>query len=184
MGVLALIGADKTGSSDSNTIEFYDAHSDYTTAGSYDVEVVVSGGAITSAKIKLSTESTYRDATYSGNIVTGNSTFDANGDPTYPENSLQLSVDLSQDGTFTTSVMVKQGFAGAIEEALDNMLKVTTGSIQIDQKHVDNQIKALQDKIDREETLLTKREDRLVARFARLEKNLSLIQQQMNSLGF
>jgi len=184
MGVLALIGADKTGSSDSNTIEFYDAHSDYTTAGSYDVEVVVSGGAITSAKIKLSTESTYRDATYSGNIVTGNSTFDGNGDPTYAENSLQLSVDLSQDGTFTSTVMVKQGFAGAIEEALDNMLKVTTGSIQIDQKHVDNQIQALQDKIDREETLLTKREDRLIGRFARLEKNLSLIQQQMSAFSF
>ncbi|MHC4105235.1 MAG: flagellar filament capping protein FliD, partial [Planctomycetota bacterium] len=149
MSVLALIGADKTGSSDSNTIEFYDASSDYTTAGSYDVEVVVSGGAITSAKIKLSTESTYRNATYSSNIVTGNSTFDNNGNPTYPENSLQLSVDLSQDGTFTSTVMVKQGFAGAIEEALDNMLKITTGSIQIDQKHVDNQIKALQDKIDR-----------------------------------
>ncbi|GAI91929.1 unnamed protein product, partial [marine sediment metagenome] len=32
MGVLAIIGADKTGSSDSNTIEFYGAHSNYTTA--------------------------------------------------------------------------------------------------------------------------------------------------------
>ena len=183
MGVLALIGADKSGSSDSNTIEFYDAHSEYTTAGSYDVEVVVSGGAITSAKIKLSNESTYRNATYSGNIVTGISTFDDNGDPTYPENALQLSVDLSQDGTFTATVRVKQGFAGSIEDALDKMLKITTGSIQIDQKHVDDQIEALQDKIDREEERLTKREERLVNQFARLEKNLALIQQQMSSLG-
>jgi len=103
MGVLAIIGADKTGSSDSNTIEFYGAHSNYTTAGSYDVEVVISGGAITSAKIKLSTESTYRDATYSGNIVTGDSTFDDDGNPMYPENALQFSVDLSQDDTFTAS---------------------------------------------------------------------------------
>ena len=183
MSVLAIIGADKTGSSDSNTIEFYGASSDYTTAGSYDVEVIVSSGAITSAKIKLSTESTYRNATYSGNIVTGISTFDNNGDPTHPENALQLSVDLSQNGTFTASVRVKQGFAGAIENALDKMLKITTGSIQIDQKHVDNQIEALQDKIDREENLLTKREERLIARFSRLEKNLALIQQQMSSLG-
>jgi flagellar capping protein FliD len=183
LGVLALIGADKTGSSDSNTIEFYDAHSNYTTAGSYDVEVVIGGGAITSAKIKLSTESTYRTATFSGNIVTGDSTFDDNGDPTYPENSLQLSVDLTTDGTFTATVRVKQGFAGAIEDALDKMLKVTTGSIQIDQKHVDNQIEALQDKIEREEDLLTKREERLIARFSRLEKNLALIQRQMSLLG-
>ncbi len=184
MSVLAIIGADKTGSSDSNTIEFYGAHSDYTTAGSYDVEVVVSGGAITSAKIKLSTESTYRDATYSGNIVTGDSTFDDNGDPMYPENALQLSVDLSQDGTFTATVRVKQGFTGAIEDALDKMLKVTTGSIQIDQKHVDNQIEYLQDKIEDEEYRLTKREERLIAQFSRLEKNLALIQQQMSALGF
>ncbi|MFH1884850.1 MAG: flagellar filament capping protein FliD [Planctomycetota bacterium] len=184
MSVLAIIGADKTGSSDSNTIKFYGAHSDYTTAGSYDVEVVVSGGAITSAKIKLSTESTYRDATYSGNIITGNSTFDDNGNPIYPENALQLSVDLSQDGTFTATVRVKQGFTGTIEDALDNMLKVTTGSIQIDQKHVDKQIEYLQEKIENEEYRLTKREERLIARFARLERNIALIQQQMGALGF
>ncbi len=183
LGVLALIGADKTGSSDSNTIEFYDAHSDYTRAGSYDVEVQITGGAITSAKIKLSTESTYRNATYSGNIVTGDSTFDDNGAPVNPENSLQLSIDLSQNGTFNSTVRVKRGFTGAIEDALDNMLKVTTGSIQIDQKHADKQIEALQDKIDREEDLLTKREERLIARFSRLERNLALIQQQMSALG-
>ncbi|MHC4555825.1 MAG: flagellar filament capping protein FliD [Planctomycetota bacterium] len=184
MGVLAIIGADKTGSSDSNTIEYYNASSNYTTAGSYDVEVVVSGGAITSARIKLSTESTWRDATYSGNIVTGDSTFDDNGDPVYPENSLQLSIDLSQDNTFTATVRVKQGFTGAIEDALDRMLKATTGSIQIDQEHVGDQIEYIQEKIELEEYRLTKREDRLIARFARLEKTLALMQNQMSALGF
>jgi flagellar hook-associated protein 2 len=189
MSVLALIGADKTGSSDSNTIEFYDAHSDYTTAGSYRVKVTYDGsGNIDTASIKLSSEndSQYRAATISGNIITGDSTFDTNSDPVYPEHSLQLTAPTTgtPSSTIYATVMVKQGFAGAIEEALDNMLKVTTGSIQIDQKHVDNQIKALQDKIDREEVLLTKREDRLVGRFSRLEKNLALIQQQMSSFGF
>ncbi len=182
--VLFVIGANKTGSSDSNTIEFYGASTNYTTAGTYDVEVVVSGGAITSARIKLSTESTYRDATYSGNIVTGNSSFDENGDAVYPENGLQLSVDLSQDGTFTAAVRVKQGFAGAIEDALDRMLKLTTGSIQIDQEHTGDAIKELQKKIELEEERLTKREERLIARFARLERTLALIQQQMSALGF
>ena len=41
MGVLAIIGADKTGRSNSNTIEFYGASNNYSTTGSYDVEVVV-----------------------------------------------------------------------------------------------------------------------------------------------
>ena len=184
MGVLAIIGADKTGSSDSNTIEFYDASSKYTTAGNYDVEVDVTGGAITSAKIKLSTESTWQDATYSGNIVTGDSTFDDNGDPMYPENALQLSIDLSQDGTFTATVRVKQGFTGAIEDALDNMLKVTTGSIQIDQEHVDDQIEEIKEKIELEEYRLKIREERMIARFARLERTLALLQNQMAALGF
>jgi flagellar capping protein FliD len=188
MGVLALIGADKTGSSDSNNIEFYDAHSDYTTAGSYRIKVTYdASGNIDTASIKLSSEndSQYRAATISDNIITGDSTFDDNSDPVYPENSLQLTAPTTgtPSSTIYATVRVKQGFAGAIEEALDNMLKITTGSIQIDQKHVDNQIEALQDKIDREEVLLIKREDRLVARFSRLEKNLALIQQQMSGLG-
>jgi len=184
MGVLALIGADKTGSSDSNTIEFYSASSNYTTAGSYDVEVIVSGGAITSARIKLSTESTYRDATFTGNIVAGNSSFDDNGDPVYPENSLQLSVDLSQNGTFTATVNVKQGFAGAVEDTLGRILKATTGSIQIDQERVEDMIDNLQQKIESEEYRLSKRETLLIARFARLESTLALLQQQMYALGF
>jgi len=184
MAVLAIIGADKTGSSDSNTIGFYGASSNYTTAGNYDVEVTVSAGAITSARIKLASESTYRDATFGANIVTGNSTFDSNGDPVYPENALQLSIDLGQDGTFTATVRVKQGFAGAIEDALDRMLKATTGSIQIGQKHLDDEIKLLQDRIDSEQDRLTRAEARLVARFARLEKTLALIQSQLGALGF
>jgi flagellar capping protein FliD len=183
MGTLAVIGADKTGSSNSNTIEFYDANSNYTTAGNYDVEVTVSGGTITRARIKLSTESNWRDATYNGNVVTGESTFDDNGDPIHPENGLQLSIDLSQDGTFNATVRVKQGFAGAIEDVLDKMLKATTGSIQIDQKYVDDQIQNIQNKIDSEEDRLSAQEQRLIARFARLEKTLALLQNQMAALG-
>jgi flagellar hook-associated protein 2 len=184
MGVLAVIGADKTGSSDSNTIKFYQASSGYTTAGTYNIEVTVAGGVITSARIKTAAESTWRDATSSGNVVTGDSTFDDDGEPVYAENGLQLSVDLSQNGTFTATVRVKQGFAGAIEDALDDMLKATTGSVQIDQEHVDDQIEDLQEKIEFEEYRLTLKEQRLIARFARLERTLALIQNQMAALGF
>jgi flagellar hook-associated protein 2 len=185
MCVLDIIGSNKNGSSNSNTIKFYGASSDYTTAGSYNVEVTVNGaGEITSAKIKLSTESTYRDATYSGNIVTGNSSFDDNGDPVYPENGLQLSIDLSQEGTFTATVWVKQGFAGELEDALDRMLKSTTGSLQIDQEYIDDTIENLQEKIELEEYRLTQKEARLVNRYAQLERTLALLQNQMAALGF
>jgi len=122
--------------------------------------------------------------TITDNIITGNSTFDDNGDPVYSENSLQLSVDLSVDGTYTATVRVKQGFTGAIEDALDRMLKVTTGTIEIDQEHVGDIIEQIQEKIEDEEDRLTKREVRLVARFAHLEKTLALLQNQMAALGF
>ena len=184
LGVLAIIGADKTGSSDSNTIEFYDASSTYTTAGTYHVEVIVAGGAIINAKIRLSTESAYRNATFSGNIVTGDSTFDDNGDPVYPENGLQLNVDTSQDDTFTATVRVKQGFTGAIEDTLDNMLKTTTGSIQIDQERVKDTIENIQENIELEERRLANKEERLIAKYTRLEKNLTYLQNQMSTLTF
>jgi flagellar capping protein FliD len=187
MGVLAVIGAAKTGSSDSNTIRFYGASDTYTTAGTYNVEVTVNGRAITSARIKMSTDSTWRDATFSGNVITGISSFDSGGDPVYPENGLQLSVDLSQDSPpgepFSATIRVKQGFAGAMQDALDKILKVSTGSIDIDQKHMDDTIQELQDRIDEEQTRLDQKQEQLVAKFARMEKTLALLQMQMSALG-
>ena len=182
-GTLAIIGAAKTGTSDSNTIEFYGASDKYTTAGTYGVEVTVAGGAITGARMKLSTEATYRDATISGNIITGISTFSEQGDPENPEHGLQLSVDLSQNGTFTAAVNVKQGFAGAMVDSLDRMLRASSGSLQLDQEQIEDQIERLQDQMDREERRLTRIQDRLVAKFARLEKTLAMLQNQMSALG-
>jgi flagellar capping protein FliD len=183
LGALAVIGADKTGSSDSNTVEFYGASGNYTTASTYNVEVTVAGGVITSARIKLSTEATYRSATVKGNIVTGDSTFDSDGRPVNPENGLQLSVDLGQNGTFTATVRVKQGFAGAMADALDRILRTTTGTLQLDEDQANDQIERLQDRIDMEQQRLADREASLVAKFARLEKTLALLQNQMSALG-
>ncbi|MCX5634562.1 MAG: flagellar filament capping protein FliD, partial [Planctomycetota bacterium] len=183
MGTLAVIGAAKTGSSTSNAVKFYGASSKYTTAGEYNVEVTVAGGVITSARIKQSNESAWRTATFSGNIVTGNNAFNSSGEPVYAENGMQLSVDLTANGTFTSTVRVKQGFTGAIEDALGKMLKTTTGSIQIDQASAEDNIKGLQDKIDAEQGRLTKKQEQLTAQYARLEKTLALIQGQMSALG-
>jgi len=189
LGVLGLIGADKSGSSDSNDIEFYGAHSDYTTAGDYTVKVEYdASGDIYKAWIKLSTEgdSRYREATISGNVITGDDTFNDNGDPAYPENNLQVTAPTTgtPSSTIYATVRVKQGFTGAIEDALDRMLKATTGTIKIDQEHVNVVIKGMQARIQDEEYRLTLKEARLVARFARLEKALALIQRQMGLLGF
>jgi flagellar capping protein FliD len=183
MGTLALIGADKTGSSNSNTVKFYGASSNYTTAGSYDVQVVITNGAIESAQIKMAGESTYRAMTVNGNIITGNSTFDSNNKPVYSENGLQLSVDLSQSGPINATVRVKQGFAGALEDSLTNMLATTTGSIKLDEQESTDMINQLQDKIDQEQTRLDQKQAALTAKYARLESTLTLLQQQLKTLG-
>mgnify|MGYP001416557364 CR=1 FL=1 len=183
LAVLALIGADKSGSSNSNTIEFYSASSENTTAGTYDVEVTVSGGTITSARIKLKSETTWRDASFSENIVMGNSIFNEYNTAVYPESGLALTVDLSKDGTHTATVRVKQGFTGAMEDVLDGILKTTNGMLTLDQDQVQTQIDRLQDQIDREEERLEGVEERLMSKYARLEKVLTLLQNQTAALG-
>jgi len=183
LAVLDVIGADKSGSSTSDTIEFYGASSDYTTAGEYSVQVTVSGRVITSAQIKLSDESTYRDMIITGNVITGISTFDTNGDPDYAENGLQLSVDLGTNGVFAATVRVKQGFTGKIEDEIDRMLRLTSGSLILDQQQVADEIEYLDEKIELEEYRLTRREEYLVRRFAYLEKTLALLQNQWAAAG-
>ncbi len=188
MAVLELLGAAKSGDTvEGAAIEFYSASDKYTTAGEYDIEVTIIfvpdvGNVIESAKIKLSTESTYRDATWSGNLITGDSTFDDNGKPLYPENALQLSVDLSSTGPFTGSIRVKQGMVGALEDFLDEILK-TNGRIDIAEDILDDKIKQMENTIEREESRLEDVEARLIAKFARLEKTLSLLQQQFGAIG-
>jgi flagellar hook-associated protein 2 len=182
-GVLALLGADKTGTSDDNRIAFYGASSDHTAAGTYNVEVTIAGGVVTSARIKRADETEYRDAAIQGNVVIGDTTFDDKGNPLYPENGLQLRIDPSQDGTLTATVRVQQGFAGALEDTLDRMLDETTGSLPRDRKHIDDQIQRLQEQITREQDRLTRKQAALVAKFARLEQTLALLQNQMDALG-
>ena len=182
-GLLDLIGADKSGSSTNDTIQFYNASSSYTAGGTYDVEVTVSGGAITSARIKADYESTYRNATIAGNIITGDNAFSQSGEPLYPENGLQLSVDVSQDGVFTATVRVKQGFAGALDDALNRILKSSTGLLTLDQESVDTRIENLEDDIENEEERLSRREERLMLKYARLERMLTLMRNQTAALG-
>jgi flagellar hook-associated protein 2 len=181
--VFNLIGADKSGASDSGYIKFYGASSRYTLAGTYDVQATVSGSAITAAKIKLTSETLWRDATWSGNVITGVTTYDTNGNPVHPENGLQLSMDLTQTGTFTAKVRVKQGFTGALYSTIDSTLKSTTGGLKIDEKYMQERITEMQKRMDSETRRLAVTEQRLRDKFSRMEKTLSLLQQQFGALS-
>lgn len=189
LGVLELLGATKSGNTDSTVVQFYGASDEYTTAGTYNVKVVVSGGQITSAQIKLASESTYRNATSWGtNVINFDSTFDEDtGKPVYPENSLQLSVVLSNDGTYGTDgdpivVQVKQGMAGALEDILNTEIKVG-GNLEITSDILDDKILAIERRIKAEQDRLEKEEDRLIEKFARLERTMTMLQQQMGAVS-
>lgn len=193
MDVLELLGATKSGNSSSTIIQFYAASDKYTTAGTYHVKVKVEYNAeleqnvITEAWIKLSTESTYRNAPRSGNLITGDSTFDDDGGPLYPENTLQLTVDLSNTGTYGTDenpivVRVKQGVAGALEDLLEEILEAN-GRLDISEDIVEDRITNIESTIEREEERLELIETRLIQKFARLEKTLAMLQQQMGAVS-
>ena len=184
MDVVYLLGAIGIGDSDSNTIGFYGCSEEHTTGGTYDVDITVSGGTVTRAMIKLSSESTWRNAIWSGNgsLITGDSTFDDSGDPLYPENSLQLTVDLSVDGDFTATVRVKQGIAGALEDVLEEVVEAD-GRLDTGVEFVEDRIKQVQSRIEDEEARLEDIEARLIAKFARLESTLTMLQRQMSAVS-
>jgi len=189
MTALELIGVTATGHSDSAVIEFYAANDKYTTAGTYDVEVVVEeiegSNFITDAKIKLSSESTWRDATIDNvnSLIIGDSTFDDSGTgPLYPENGLQLYVDVSTTGTFTATVRVKRGFAGTIEDMLTEMLD-SGGRLDISEDINDANIERMGNRIEDEEDRLEDVEERLIAKFTRLEKILASLAQQFDAVS-
>jgi flagellar capping protein FliD len=182
--VLEVLGATKSGNSSSTIVQFYNASDKYTTAGTYDIEVDIEGNVIKDVRIKLSSESTWRDdAAWPNNLVTGNSEFDARGNPLYPENGLQLSVNPNQpDDTYTATVHVRQGVAGALEDLLDEVLEAD-GRFDTSENILDDKIKAMERRIKDEETRLTKMETRLIAKYARLEKTLAMMQQQLSAVS-
>ncbi len=182
-GVLAVIGAVKTGSAAGDAIKFYSANK-FTTAGQYEVRVYGNGTAITSAQIRQFGETTWRDASFSGNTVTGNSLFNSYGKPLYAENSLQFTVDVSRtSGTpLEAMIYVKQGFAGAAYDVLNTNLNSIDGSLTITTKSIDQAIKNQNERIEEEQERLEDERQRLIAQFARLEKMLSELQRQMSSV--
>ncbi len=183
--VIDLLGAAAKGDSDSTTIEFYAASDKYTTVGTYDVKVTITGGVITSAEIKLTTESEeqYREADIlKTNLFMGNSKFDEDGQPLYPENGLQITVKLTTDGDFEAKVRVKQGCVGTLEDLLVETVE-SGGRLKIAEDIIADQIKAIGKRIVSEEARLEDARDRLVEKFARLERTLAMLQEQLSAAG-
>lgn len=185
--VLELLGATKSGNSDSDVVTFYGASDKYTDAGVYHVKVKVEdlgeGNVITEAYIKGEDDSTWRGASWSGSLITGDSDFDEDGNPEWAENSLQIAVDLSNTGDFgyvtPVVVRVKQGMTGILEDMLKDATNVG-GRFDISEDSLDAKVKRMEERIQDEEDRLDRLTLRLTQKYSRLEATIAALQQQLS----
>ncbi|MHC4352973.1 MAG: flagellar filament capping protein FliD [Planctomycetota bacterium] len=91
-------------------------------------------------------------------------------------------MDLSSVGTFTDTVRVKKGFAGELEDMLDDVLR-TDGRLDVSEQIADNKIQSMETTIANEEARLEKVQDKLIAKFARLERTLTELNRQMAAVS-
>ncbi|MCX5654404.1 MAG: flagellar filament capping protein FliD [Planctomycetota bacterium] len=173
LGVLSLLGANRTGVSDSSNLRFYGAR-DSTTAGAYDVRAEFTDGVLTSASIKLAgePESAWRAAMIEGNLIIG-----AQGKP---EQNLQITGSYTGSGTATAQVRVRQGLGGGIFDAID---KVVEDTIDRSQKRLDDADVRFQASIEREQARVDRVAANLTAQYARLEQTLTMLQAQRGALS-
>ena len=81
------------------------------------------------------------------------------------------------------TVNIRQGFAGNLYEQVDDLLYSGTGRVPISIDSIEDRINLTEDRIEEEERRLERVEARMVAKFARLEKMLSMIQSQFAGIG-
>ena len=176
LGLLNLLGADRTGASDSEALRFYGATS-MTEPGLYDVKATFESGTLVSAQIKGSDEGAgaWRDATVNGNTITG--------DIDHPEAHLQVTADYGGTGTVEAQVRVRQGVAGRLYDSLDDLLEPLNGALANVHERCTNMLESLDDNIARQEYRLEAMEERLRRQFARLESTLTQLQAQQSAIG-
>ena len=173
LGVLSLLGAERSGTASGANLRFYGAR-DTTSPGTYDVRANFTDGVLTSASIKLSSEpdSAWRDAKVDGNLIIG-----AEGKP---EQNLQVTAAYAGTGTTTAQVRVRQGVCGQLYDAIGGSIQNILDSAK---SRVETQSKHMQDNIDSEQLRVNKVQGDLAARFAKLEQTLTMLQAQRGALS-
>lgn len=173
-GVLNLLGAVGKGNSSSQFVQFSSAGS--ADAGAYEVQVDFdAAGIVTAARIRLKGEAEWRDATVSGNMITGTSGS--------AESLLKLTAvaDASKAGTAYTqdaTIRIREGFAGVLYDLTDAMLKPTYGTFARKTGEYDATLERLAKQIEAQQDRLVEKEGRLKAKYARLEATLAKLDSQ------
>jgi flagellar capping protein FliD len=175
-GVIRLLSADFAGYSDSDYITFYQASGTLATPGIYNVEADFTGGVLTAARMKLSTESAFRSATVDAPYITG-----AAGNPEYG-----LWVRAAWDGSSTTqtaTVRLTRGVAGRLASSLDDLLDNTDGLLHNIEESYKGITEQIDDRIQQEQDRLDLLKERLTLKYAKLEQLLVELQGQQSWAG-
>ncbi len=182
-GVVDLLAGSGIGTSSNSSVQFYNA-SDRTEPGTYNVRVECDdAGNVTGAWIKTSSQSEWREMNVQGDVMQGPLNLSSDD----PERGLQLMFhwdgqEHTSENPIEATIRVKEGIATSLDRTLDEFLE-SDGRIAISQDNLNRRIDNLQDRIDREQRRLETEENRLVMRYARLERTLTEMQQQMEAAG-
>ncbi len=169
-GVIDLLAANFSGESNDDYLSFAECSENLTKPGVYDVEVDFDGaGNITGARMKLTSESTYRDAKVNGTHVVGKS-----GNP---EEALWVHAVWDGSSSTQSAVMrVKQGLTGEVVTLVEQMQDPTDGLLSNIQDNYNDIVSDIEAKIEDQKSRLDRMEERLNEKYARLERTLSELQ--------
>lgn len=173
-GVLKLIGAMGQGTTGSEYVQF-GGSAEGTTPGTYELKVEYdAAGAISAAYFRTKGEGddAWRAATVDGNTIVGGL-----GNP---EQWLEVtaSADSGQLGspyTLTTEVRAIRGLGGTVYDLMKGLLD-ENGAIAVKRTRYEDAMAQLDDRIEREQDILAKKEQAIKAKYARMEAALAQLQ--------
>ncbi|MFP4176755.1 MAG: flagellar filament capping protein FliD [Candidatus Brocadiia bacterium] len=176
-GVVSLLSENFDGASDNSNLRFYQASSALTTAGEYDVEADYdTEGDLTDARIKLTDEEEWREATVEDNYIKGQSD--------NPEEALWIASEWDgESSTQSAEVRVQQGVANAMDDRLEAQLDSRDGMLVHHEEGYGDRLSNLEDQIETEQDRMTELEERLTEKYARLESRLSELKNEQEGVG-
>ncbi|WP_415717793.1 flagellar filament capping protein FliD [Maridesulfovibrio sp.] len=157
--VALLFAASGEAETDSSDLRVISTIPGLTGAGDFDVQYTVSGGTITSATIDGV------DMYIEGNTILAGSDSNANG--------LYMEISDLTDGTYSSTVTVKQGKIGQLADLCEALTDVSTGSIPLLMASYENLTSKLEGEIYDEEERIDAYQTRLEEKYSALDTMLS-----------
>jgi flagellar hook-associated protein 2 len=175
-GVLSLMGAYASGTSDSSSIQFYSSDPSTTLAGKYDVEVDFDAlGTVTAGRIRVKGTTEWKLMSVTGNKLTGILGSGANG----------LVLTAAWDGhstTQTANVRVQEGFGVSIYKKVQTLLDPVDGILKTKKDGLTSQADLVAKQLEAQETRLDAQETILREKYARMEEMLAQLDGQKQAL--